>query len=72
MAQDTSPHTSRHTEWKIEREEEPGWFGRLVAPQGGGRPGTVAVLVALVGVGRLRRLDGAGLGDADPVRQLQR
>jgi hypothetical protein len=41
---------SDHTEWRVERREEPGWFGRLVAPQGGARPSTVAVLVGLLGV----------------------
>jgi hypothetical protein len=42
---------SDHTEWRVERREEPGWFGRLIAPQGHGpRPSTVAVLVGLLGV----------------------
>ena len=71
MSQDTSPHTSRHTEWKIEREEEPGWFGRLVAPQGGGRPAHGGGAGRAGRRWRLRRLHGAGLGEADPVRQLR-
>jgi hypothetical protein len=32
------------TEWLVE-EHEPGWFGRLISPHGGGRPGTAAVVL---------------------------
>jgi hypothetical protein len=31
-------------EWLVE-EYEPGWFGRLISPHGGGRPGTAAFMV---------------------------
>lgn len=40
---------SQQTEWTAE-SREPGWLGRLVAPEGGGRPSTTAFLVALLGL----------------------
>jgi hypothetical protein len=41
---------SDHTEWRIERDE-PGWFGRLVSPERGGKPATAAFLIAVLGAG---------------------
>jgi hypothetical protein len=35
------------TEWMVE-EHEPGWLGRLIAPSGGGRPATAAVVIGVL------------------------
>ncbi len=37
-----------YSKWTPE-EREPGWFGRLVTPPGGGRPATAAFLVGILG-----------------------
>lgn len=42
------PTASTDSVWTTEAKE-PGWLGRLVVPEGGGRPTTAAFLVAIVG-----------------------
>ena len=44
------PTASTDSVWTTEAKE-PGWLGRLVAPEGGGRPATAAFLVAFAGAG---------------------